>query len=153
MNSHEHFSNRLLLEPLDGSEPHCHRSTPYRPRKPGMKWHVQYLLQSRAPSSPLSEPRRILVVMDLNGTILCRPSADPSTLSSVCMPPRKDYCLSNFYVAIWPSARPDNVDKHKSDTTASEYNNQSYSTWFHVHSKLPATHGYVFLSCTVAYNP
>lgn len=74
---------------------------------------VQYLLQSHAPSSPLSEPRRILVVMDLNGTLLYRPYKR-RPFHFIERPHAKsflNYCLNNFYVAIWSSARPDNVEK------------------------------------------
>jgi hypothetical protein len=74
---------------------------------------IKYLLHAQAPSRPLPEPRRILVIMDLNGTLLHRPNKR-RPFHFVERPWAQnfiDYCLDNFYVAIWSSARPDNVEK------------------------------------------
>jgi len=72
---------------------------------------MQYMSLSFDKPVTLSKPRRILVIMDLNGTLLYRPSKKkPSDF--VERPNAKkfmSYCLDNFYVAIWSSARPHNV--------------------------------------------
>lgn len=64
-----------------------------------------------ARSVPGSEPRPMLVVIDLNGTLLHRPSRKrPSKF--VERPFAKDflqYCIDTFKVVIWSSARPENV--------------------------------------------
>jgi hypothetical protein len=74
---------------------------------------MPYFLRSQAPSVPLTVPRRILVVMDLNGTLLHRPHKK-RPFHFVERPHAKaflNYCLDNFVVAIWSSARPVNVEK------------------------------------------
>ncbi|VUC34960.1 unnamed protein product [Clonostachys rosea] len=72
-----------------------------------------YLAQAAGPASTLSQPRRILVVLDLNGTLLYRPSKR-RPFHFVARPHAKkfmEYCLDNFQLAIWSSARPQNVHK------------------------------------------
>lgn len=72
---------------------------------------AEYLTRANLPPRQLSAPRRILVVLDLNGTLLHRPSkSNPSKF--VERPYARTflrYCLVNFAVAIWSSARPENV--------------------------------------------
>ncbi|KAJ6438651.1 low-temperature viability LTV1 [Purpureocillium lavendulum] len=70
-----------------------------------------YLAQSFAPPSTLLQPRRILVILDLNGTLLFRPTRRQPT-RFVERPHARaflDYCLDTFYLAVWSSARPENV--------------------------------------------
>ena len=72
-----------------------------------------YITQAVLDPIPLSEPRRILIIMDLNGTLLHRPNKR-RPFHFVERPHAKQflsYCLDTFYVAIWSSARPENVDK------------------------------------------
>ncbi|KAH7318707.1 HAD-like domain-containing protein [Stachybotrys elegans] len=73
---------------------------------------MAYFLQAQKPPSQLPEPRQILVVLDLNGTLLYRPNKRQPT-KFIERPHAKDfmdYCLDTFTVAIWSSARPDNVN-------------------------------------------
>ncbi|KAF1731011.1 putative FCP1 y domain-containing protein [Beauveria bassiana] len=70
-----------------------------------------YLRCANLAPSRLSSPRRILIVMDLNGTLLHRPNKRrPSHFTA--RPHARifmDYLLSTFSVAVWSSARPHNV--------------------------------------------
>ncbi|KAK8111882.1 uncharacterized protein PG998_008339 [Apiospora kogelbergensis] len=71
----------------------------------------EYMALSAMPPTQLPEPRRILVVIDLNGTLLYRPSRKNPT-RFVERPHARaflDYCLNTFCVAIWSSAKPANV--------------------------------------------
>lgn len=71
-----------------------------------------YLTQALGAPSLLPEPRRILIVVDLNGTLLYRPSKR-HPFDFVERPHARRflaYCLDTFHVAIWSSARPANVD-------------------------------------------
>ncbi|KAK8141978.1 hypothetical protein G3M48_009543 [Beauveria asiatica] len=72
---------------------------------------ASYLRRAHLAPSRLSSPRRILIVMDLNGTLLHRPSKRrPSHF--IARPHARifmDYLLSTFSVAVWSSARPHNV--------------------------------------------
>ncbi|KAH8652355.1 HAD-like domain-containing protein [Xylariales sp. PMI_506] len=74
---------------------------------------ILYLTRSAEPPAVLPYPRHILVVMDLNGTLLHRPS--PKNPSRFVERPFArtflDYCLRTFTVAIWSSTKPENVQK------------------------------------------
>ncbi|OAQ96170.1 hypothetical protein LLEC1_02808 [Akanthomyces lecanii] len=71
-----------------------------------------YLRSAGLPPFRLASPRRILIVMDLNGTLLHRPNRRrPSQF--VERPHARifmNYLLSTFHVAVWSSARPQNVN-------------------------------------------
>ncbi|CEJ81284.1 hypothetical protein VHEMI01422 [[Torrubiella] hemipterigena] len=73
----------------------------------------QYLQQAYGPPRPIATPKKILVIMDLNGTLLYRPNKkQPFTFQE--RPHAKRflrYCIDTFAVAIWSSARPINVHK------------------------------------------
>ncbi|KAL7925286.1 HAD-like domain-containing protein [Trichoderma austrokoningii] len=72
-----------------------------------------YMAQSQTSPSVLVQPRRILVIMDLNGTLLYRPNKR-NPFNFIQRPHAReflDYCIDTFHVAIWSSARPENVDK------------------------------------------
>ncbi|KAK1971336.1 phosphoprotein phosphatase [Colletotrichum sublineola] len=71
----------------------------------------EYLHRASLPPTVLPAPRPILVVMDLNGTLLHRPNRRQAT-SFVERPHARrflQYCLDTFHVVIWSSARPGNV--------------------------------------------
>ncbi|CCF44890.1 hypothetical protein CH063_14145, partial [Colletotrichum higginsianum] len=71
----------------------------------------EYLHRASLPSTLLPTPRPILVVMDLNGTLLHRPNRRQAT-SFVERPHARrflQYCLDTFHVVVWSSARPGNV--------------------------------------------
>ncbi|EPE31647.1 HAD-like protein [Glarea lozoyensis ATCC 20868] len=72
----------------------------------------EYLTNASTIPHQLQVPQHLLVVIDLNGTILFRPSrlnpksyiARPNALRFL------QYCIETFSVVIWSSARPDNVN-------------------------------------------
>lgn len=70
-----------------------------------------YLSRSKLEPQASREPQNILLVIDLNGTILFRPDRSRSThfierpLAQLFL----DYVVAQFYVMIWSSARPQNV--------------------------------------------
>ncbi|KAG4291127.1 hypothetical protein FPRO06_03013 [Fusarium proliferatum] len=73
----------------------------------------QYIAQANLSPERLPQPRRILIIMDLNGTLLYRPNKR-RPFDFVERPHAKTfmkYCLDAFHVAIWSSARPENVNK------------------------------------------
>lgn len=72
----------------------------------------QYIDLASQPPLLLPQPRNLLVVIDLNGTLLYRPNPErPKTFT-----PRPyaqsflSYCIHTFTVVIWSSARPHNVE-------------------------------------------
>ncbi len=90
-----------------------------------------YLARSLGPSAVLPEPRRILVVMDLNGTLLFRPSKK-RPFDFVERPHAREfmsYCLNTFVVAIWSSARPTNVNKMVARLLSPKQRSKCVITW------------------------
>lgn len=73
----------------------------------------------------------MLIVMDLNGTLLFRPNKH-RPFNFVERPHAKRflaYCLDTFYVAIWSSARPENVDKMVSQLLTPEQRERCLLIW------------------------
>lgn len=75
-----------------------------------------YLEQSLQPSQKLSTPKELLVILDLNGTLLFRKKGRNATGSSApTLRPGLsgflNYVTGNFKVMIWTSARPDNAKR------------------------------------------
>jgi len=71
----------------------------------------EYLRLSNVPAMPTDQPRHLLVVIDLNGTLLHRPNRKQPT--KFVMRPNAaqflKYCADTFTVVLWSSARPENV--------------------------------------------
>ena len=73
-----------------------------------------YLKKSLEPSTRLSQPAQLLVILDLNGTLLCRTKGKSAagSLAPTLRPGLREflaYLLSNFKAMIWTSARPENA--------------------------------------------
>jgi hypothetical protein len=75
--------------------------------------HPQYLQQAASPTSTSPTRVPILLVIDLNGTLLHRPDRfKPFTFQERTLAQHfLSYALSNFSVMVWSSARPQNVEK------------------------------------------
>ena len=70
----------------------------------------QYLETSNTAPQTLGTPQNLLVVIDLNGTLLYRPGRHSTKFHA--RPHAKlflKYCIETFTVVIWSSARPQNV--------------------------------------------
>lgn len=71
----------------------------------------EYLAASNVVPQLTATPQNLLVVIDLNGTLLYRPSKKQPT--KFLMRPHAQlflkYCVETFTVVIWSSARPENV--------------------------------------------
>lgn len=72
---------------------------------------MQYLQGCKVVPRPLRDPQDLLVVIDLNGTLLYRPNRKQPTkfLSRPHAPLFLKYCIDTFKVVIWSSAREQNV--------------------------------------------
>jgi hypothetical protein len=70
-----------------------------------------YFAASNTIPQPLQEPQHLLVVIDLNGTLLFRPSRRQPTKFTARPNTRQflKYCINTFTVVIWSSAKPENV--------------------------------------------
>ena len=71
-----------------------------------------YLAQASLDSQRLDTAQPLLIVVDLNGTLLHRPDGFRNPRLFVRRPHAfvfMDYMIKNFWVVVWSSARPDNV--------------------------------------------
>ncbi|KAI0133045.1 HAD-like protein [Hypoxylon sp. NC0597] len=73
----------------------------------------QYLTNASLPPFVLPQERQILVVIDLNGTLLHRPDSYRPTYFVERPHARSflNYCIETFKVVIWSSAKSQNVEK------------------------------------------
>lgn len=77
----------------------------------------------------LSIPQRLLIVLDLNGTLLFR------EVGSINYKPRPflmnflDYCIENHVVLIWSSAKPHNVEAVCKQLFTPEQHQKLLGTW------------------------
>lgn len=90
-----------------------------------------YLVHASLPPLLLPHPRQILVVIDLNGTLLYRPSRkNPSQF--VERPHARRflaYCVETFTVVIWSSAKPDNVRRMCAQLMTPEQHERVVAIW------------------------
>lgn len=62
------------------------------------------------PSTTVNPPGHTLVILDLNGTVLFRPSKNPQAMiARPFLKPFLAYLFQNFKVMVWSSAKPNNV--------------------------------------------
>ncbi|KAM0435122.1 hypothetical protein ACHAPT_003211 [Fusarium lateritium] len=90
-----------------------------------------YIAQAHLEPHRLPQPRRILIVMDLNGTLLHRPNKR-RPFHFVQRPHASaflSYCLDTFHLAIWSSARPDNVSKMVDQLLTPEQRERCLLVW------------------------
>lgn len=70
---------------------------------------IGYLTQACTEPSSANAPQRLLLVLDLNGTLLFRARPKKGFHSRPWLPHFLDYCFANHSVLVWSSARPHNV--------------------------------------------
>ncbi|KAL8861333.1 MAG: hypothetical protein Q9178_002205 [Gyalolechia marmorata] len=71
--------------------------------------HASYLAQSAISTVKRSTPQPLLLVLDLNGTLLYRPKASSTYKPRPSLESFLSHCISNYKVLIWSSATPQNV--------------------------------------------
>ena len=70
----------------------------------------EYLSQAAQEPHITDTPGRILVILDLNGTVLYRPNRNAKTrIERPFLKPFLQFLFQNFSVMVWSSAKPDNV--------------------------------------------
>ena len=70
---------------------------------------ASYLAQASRSPIPLSHPQHLLLVLDLNGTLLARKKASKTFQPRLSLKSFLDYCFANHSLLIWSSASPQNV--------------------------------------------
>lgn len=91
----------------------------------------EYLAASNAIPQPLQDPQHLLVVIDLNGTLLFRPSRRQPTKFTARPNTRQflQYCINTFTVVIWSSAKPENVKNMCDAILTPELRKQVVAIW------------------------
>jgi hypothetical protein len=91
----------------------------------------EYLALSNVMPRPLHEPQHLLVVIDLNGTLLFRPSRRQPTKFTARPNTRQflRYCIETFTVVIWSSAKPENVNNMCDTILTPELRKQVVAIW------------------------
>ena len=65
-----------------------------------------YLGDAHADPNLLSSPQRLLLVLDLNGTLLYRPRASQNYTPRPCLSNFLNYAFANHSLLVWSSAQP-----------------------------------------------
>ncbi|MCJ1286511.1 hypothetical protein MMC26_005857 [Xylographa opegraphella] len=83
-------------------DPKLHRNAP-QPT-------VAYIEQSSLPPRPSAKPGNLLLVLDINGTLLYRRKRTTHIYPRPSLKEFLNYCLKTHSVLVWSSAQPVNVD-------------------------------------------
>lgn len=100
----------------------------------------EYLEQANQFSLTLDAPRELLIVLDLNGTLLHRPSKGGANF--VARPKVKEfirYLLTYHKVMVWSSAQPENVNRMCEQLVDEEQHQQLVAVWARDTLRIPAS--------------
>ncbi|TAQ90407.1 Protein-serine/threonine phosphatase/4-nitrophenylphosphatase [Chlorociboria aeruginascens] len=92
---------------------------------------LEYIVASSVEPRLLEYPQHLLVVIDLNGTLLFRPQRTAPT-KFVMRPHAQSflkYCLDTFTVVIWSSTRPENTYQMCDALLAGELKDRVVAIW------------------------
>ncbi|KAL6705197.1 hypothetical protein ACN47E_007157 [Coniothyrium glycines] len=91
---------------------------------------ADYLAQAAEPPLAVDSPSNILVILDLNGTVLFRPNKNAKTMiERPFLKPFIRYLFQNFKVMVWSSAKPDNVKSLVSQSLENGLRSQLVAQW------------------------
>ena len=76
---------------------------------PAPKPSQNYMMQAHNAPVQLTSPQRLLLILDLNGTLLFRPNASTTFTPRPCLEEFLNYSCANHSILIWSSAKPYNV--------------------------------------------
>ena len=105
--------------------------SPTVPQLPVPTPSTPYIDDARAAPRPLANPQRLLIVIDLNGTVLFRPTRTRPTYF-ITRPEVKrffEYLFANHAVMVWSSARPENVELMCDKLFDSEQRKRLVAVW------------------------
>ncbi|KAI4682867.1 hypothetical protein J4E81_009490 [Alternaria sp. BMP 2799] len=90
----------------------------------------EYLDQAAAEPTTNETPGQMLVILDLNGTVLFRPNKNAKTMiERPYLKPFLRYLFENFKVMVWSSARPDNVKSLVSQALDNDLRSKLVAQW------------------------
>lgn len=100
-----------------------------------------YMAQAAGEPSTVELSGRILVILDLNGTLLYRPNRNKKTMiARPFLIPFLRYLFSNFAVMVWSSARPENVASLVEQSLEEELRKTLVAEWARDAFKLKPEH-------------
>ena len=102
-------------------------SQPPRTRRPKPK--PEYLLQAEENQERLGIRHRLLVILDLNGTLVHRNKSRKTLAERPCAQDLLNYLFENHAVMVWSSAQPDNVDMMCKKMFSSEQMEKLVGIW------------------------
>lgn len=88
------------------------------------------------PSRRLTKPKKLLIILDLNGTLLLRSSRGSNYTPRPNVEEFLSYCLSNHSVIVWSSARPHNVEAMVAKLFSPEDRAKLVKIWSREHLRL-----------------
>ncbi|KAH7411876.1 HAD-like domain-containing protein [Phaeosphaeria sp. MPI-PUGE-AT-0046c] len=89
-----------------------------------------YLNQAAEDPTAIGKPGHILVILDLNGTVLFRPNKNAKTMiARPYLKPFLRYLFQNFKVMVWSSARPVNVKALVEQALDKDLRSKLVATW------------------------
>jgi hypothetical protein len=90
----------------------------------------EYLDQAAGEPSTIDTPGQLLVILDLNGTVLFRPNRNAKTMiERPFLKPFLRYLFQNFKVMVWSSAKPENVKSLVSQALDNDLRSQLVAQW------------------------
>ena len=90
----------------------------------------EYLDQAAGEPTTTETPGQILVILDLNGTVLFRPNRNAKTMiQRPFLGPFLRYLFENFKVMVWSSARPDTVKSLVSQALDNDLRSKLVAQW------------------------
>lgn len=91
---------------------------------------TEYLAQAAEQPVTVDTQSEILVILDLNGTLLFRPNRNAKTMiERPFLKPFLRYLFQNFKVMVWSSAKPDNVKSLVSQSLDNTLRSQLVAQW------------------------
>jgi hypothetical protein len=100
-----------------------------------------YMMQAAEKPSTVELSGRILVILDLNGTLLYRPSRNNTKMiARPFLAPFLRYLFSNFAVMVWSSARPQNVAALVDQSLENDLKKSLVAQWARGHFNLKPEH-------------
>jgi hypothetical protein len=103
---------------------------------PHPKPTASYLEQANLPPRRLSSPKKLLIVLDLNGTLLLRSNRGSKYTPRPHVPEFLAYCLEHHVLIIWSSARPHNVTAMVAQLFTPEQHAKLVKIWSREHLRL-----------------
>ena len=103
---------------------------------PHPKPTAAYLEQANLPPRRLSSPQKLLVVLDLNGTLLLRSNRGSKYTPRPHVQEFLAYCLGHHSLIIWSSARPHNVEAMVAQLFTPEQHAKLVKIWSREHLRL-----------------